>query len=270
MQTKHIAGTLLICLFLLLPFRLQINGCRTWVEVVLDFYVDYLREYSDAALSVRAPTITGQWQSKAVTYATFALEETYQPTSLFREIIEGTVEFNPAGLLRAVKKARAEIEKANAKEVKSKDDSEEEGDEQQEEEKGEEQEEEEDNASVEVSDKVATGISSTKKDKKTRLPPLQTAFEKLVVDLQAALSNGNLDELGSMIDILSSLVTVAKVTKQKDFNGVVLSSEVEKYVRDADRIAKEKAKEEIVVQESDQSISSGPASVAEDEVEEVD
>lgn len=172
--------------------------------------------------------------------------------TLLQDIISGAVEFSPAGLLRAVKKARKQLQDTQAKDQND---------------GGPSGDEHEDVVDDDDADD-ASATTSAKKAKKKRLPPFQPAFARLVDDIQSALSADDLPALRSSVAILMNLAPLIKVNKQKGSDGASLDAGTEQYVRDAHRLAKEAVKKRDVAQDSDQSSSSDPS--VHDDLEEID
>jgi hypothetical protein len=215
---------------------------------VFAYYVDFLRECPDV-MAVRAPTVTGQWQSTGVSYDTFALEQSCKPATLLRQVIDGTVEFAPSALQRAVEKAK------KAKEKQDKHNS---------------SNEESDEAGHAFDDEEAEEATSTaaKAQTKKRLPPLQPAFNSLVDEIKQHIEDQNVDRLKSSVAVLGEIAKFVKITKEKSFDESTLSSVTEEYIRNAHDSAKKGTNQKDVVLKSDQS--SSTSNSEDEEMEQVD
>ena len=201
---------------LIASYRLGVHGCCTWVEVVIHYYADYLSEYSDSALVIRAPTANAKFTSDDITFETFALSETYEPSQVLFEIIEGGIEFNPVALEKDIKKIEEHHQKRKAAQAKDASDAEDGGED----------------------DEAAEDATSTA----AKLPPFQPAFERLLRDMENALVDQTYDKAETIMRILKDIAPVVRVSKKKDCQGYVLSTTTSNYIRNSHAKAKAKAK----------------------------
>lgn len=201
-------------------YRLRLEGCSTWVEVVLHFYDDFLREYAEACISTRAPTINASFKGRGVDYGTFALPAEFQPFTVLSDICQGKLEFTPSALEKAV--ARIENHEAKVKRMSDGDDSDEE------------------NGDAEENQQE-DGQDAT--PKRPRLPPLQPAFQSLMSSLESSLARQNLPSAIKYMRILKDISPLIKVSKKSGADNEPISKTAANYVREAHKNAKEAAKQ---------------------------
>jgi hypothetical protein len=163
-------------------------GCSSWIEIVLIHYYDFLKDFIDANIVVRAPTTAGKFDPHGVSFDTFALAHDYQPVQLFADILDGTVLFNPASLLRAVEKEKKRLADLQEKHSEQQDDG-------------------------SGSDTPSATAQQDQGQKKTRPPPLQPAFERLLKNIEKAFVRKDYDRAHRLLKLLKDITPILKVTR---------------------------------------------------------